>query len=284
MSHAQAVPPPVVSVVIISHGHEAYLDACLTSLGTALSGLRCEALIVDNVDNLAGDSNGEPRMDRIVQGRDFPIRVHRNARQIGFAANCNQAFQMTRGEYVLVLNPDTVLLSGHLGDAVKYLEANPHVGILGSRLVDKEGARQDSFRCFPSVPVFALRLMGADRWKWRPAFYRDSLLEGQDFREPTRVDLVIGAFFLVRRSCFERIGGFDELFFLYYEDADFCFRARAAGMETHYFPALTLMHHHQRSSKSAFGRHARWHAGSALRYFLKHRYFWRPVFGQAGGR
>ena len=276
MSQAQPERPPVVSVVIISHGHEEYLEQCLTSLGTALSGLSAEVLIVDNL--------GGRGMEEVVTGRSFPVRVHRNPRQIGFAANCNQAFRMTCGEYVLVLNPDTVFLSGHLLEAVEYLNTNRHVGILGSRLVNSDGARQDSYRCFPSVPVFALRLMGADRWSRRPAFYRDSLLEGRSFREPARVDLVIGAFFLVRRSCFEEIGGFDESFFMYYEDADFCFRARAEGSETHYFPSITLLHHHQRSSKSILGRHARWHAMSALRYFLKHRYVLRPIFGQASVR
>lgn len=264
-----------LSVVIISHGHEGYLGDCLASLCPALSGLRAEILLIDNL--------GETGLDRLAAGYPFPIRVQRNAHPIGFAANCNQAFRISHGEYVLVLNPDTVCVSGQLREAVAYLDSNRNVGILGARLVNTDGARQESCRCFPSVPVFALRLMGADRWTWRPAFYRESLLEGRLFEKPARVDLVIGAFFLVRRACYERIGGFDESFFLYYEDADFCFRARAAGFETHYFPDLTLMHHHQRSSKSILGRHARWHARSALHYFLKHRYFLRPVLGEAGG-
>lgn len=265
-----------ISIAIISHGHEEFVERCLASLEKELSSSGVEVFIVDNL--------GQCGMDGLAARYGSQVQVHRNARQMGFAANCNQAFRMTRGEYVLLLNPDTELVSGHLSEALAYMDANQHVGILGARLVNSDGTPQASCRCFPSVPVFALRLLGADKWNHRPAFYRSSLLEGRVFVGPTRVDLVTGAFFLVRRLCFERIGGFDESFFLYYEDADFCFRARSKGLETHYFPALTLTHHHQRSSKSFLGPHARWHAHSSLHYFLKHRYFIRPVFGEVGPR
>ena len=101
---------------------------------------------------------------------------------------------------------------------------------------------------------------GADRWKQRPRFYRYRLMEGERFEDTTEVNWVFGAFLLVRFDRFLALGGMDERFRLYYEDVDLCYRFRQRGWRTFYFPAVTVVHQHARSSAAKpFGQAWRWH-------------------------
>lgn len=252
-----------LSVVVISHGHEAFVKRCLESFEPALENVRAEVLLIDNL--------GSGKLAGAVPKLRQPVTLHNNTQRLGFAGNCNEAFRLTRAPYVLLLNPDTEWQSGSVAGAISFMESRPDAGILGCKLVDDGGREQESYRRFPNAMVFAARVLGAERWPWQPAFYREAMMEGQRPRATAEVDLVTGAFFLVRRSCFEKIGGFDESFFMYYEDADFCYRARQAGMRTFFYPAITVLHQHQRSSRDLTSPHARWHMQSALRYFRKHR-------------
>jgi GT2 family glycosyltransferase len=251
-----------LTVIVVSHGHEQFLPRCLGSLPAAIAGLRTQVLIVDNA------STG--RMQVVARNSPIPAEVRVNASPVGFAANCNRAIRETQSRYVLLLNPDTAFLEGRLDEAVACLEQRPDAGVLGCRLVDSQGAQQESYRRFPTLAIFLARICGAESWPWRPRFYDRAMMRGASFTEAAEVDLVTGAFFLIRRSCFDRIGGFDDGFFLYYEDADFCYRARQAGLRTIYYPGLTLLHEHQRSSRALASPYARWHIRSAMRYFSKH--------------
>jgi N-acetylglucosaminyl-diphospho-decaprenol L-rhamnosyltransferase len=272
VSETTAVPQ--LAVVVISHGHEAYLSRCLDSIPAALDGLSAQVLLVDNL--------GSSAMAGIVGRSPVPVTLRVNATPKGFAGNCNAAIRSTRAPYVLLLNPDTAFVSGRVKEAVDFMEANRGVGILGCRLLNRDGRQQESYRRYPIVPVFLARVFGAERWPWRPAFYRSSLMQDQGFTGPGEVDLVTGACFLLRRRCFDQIGGFDEGFFMYWEDADFCYRARVHGFSTFFYPGITVFHELLRSSRVVTSRHAMWHLRSAVRFFRKHRVVFRAPAPQNG--
>jgi N-acetylglucosaminyl-diphospho-decaprenol L-rhamnosyltransferase len=160
---------------------------------------------------------------------------------------------------------------------VRLLEMESSVGIVTCRLLNPDGSVQQNYRRFPTVPVAVSRIFNADSWPWRPPFYRYRLMEQEQLHEGTAVDWVFGAFMLMRRQQFQELGGMDASFRLYYEDVDLCYRYSLAGLQTYYFPSVSFMHHHLRTSaQSTFGPTRRWHASSMIRYFTKHRYAFRP--------
>lgn len=253
-------PPVDLSIVIVSHGHEALLPGCVASLAPALEGLGAEILVIDNLQ--AGGAAAA------LAGT--PARVVANAAPVGFAANCNRGAAASGGRCILFLNPDTVHRAGRLADALAFLEARPQVGLLGCTLLDQDGTPQQNFRRFPSPAIPIARGLGADRWAVQPGWYRRGLMTDMRTDHPFPVDWIFGAFLLMRRADYQAIGGMDEAYRLYYEDVDLAWRLSRAGLATWVFPALAFEHAHQRSSaKRPFSRAWRWHVASALRYFSR---------------
>ncbi|MBR0670938.1 glycosyltransferase [Neoroseomonas soli] len=251
---------PDLSVVVVSHGHEAMLPRCLGSLAPALDGLSAEMLVIDNL----------PSGGAAAALAGLPARVVGNAVPLGFAANVNRGAAATTGRHLLFLNPDTEHRAGRIAEALDFLAARPRIGLLGCTLLEEDGSPQQSFRRFPSPAVPIARGLGADRWPWRPAWYRRAMMVGQAGEEPFPVDWIFGAFLLMRRADFERVGGMDEGYRLYYEDIDLAWRLRRLGLATWVHPGLRFLHAHQRASaKRPFSRAWRWHVAGALRYFAR---------------
>lgn len=256
-----------LSVIIVSHGHEAMLTTCIGSLAPLLAPVKAEIIVIDNLQ--------DGRVAAALAG--YPVRLIENQAPQGFAANINEAARVASGRHLLILNPDTEGRSGCLANAIVFLDQHPQVGILGCRLLNPDGSRQQNYRQFPTLPVVIARGLGADRWPWQPPFYRHRLRVDVRSAEPHRVDWVFGAFMLLRRDEFLRLGAMDEGFRLYYEDVDLCYRYRKMGLATCVYPEIVFLHVHLRSSAThPFGRTWRWHVASAVRYFRKSGYLFRP--------
>ena len=251
---------PELSVVVISHRHEALLPRCIGSLAPALAGIATEIVVIDNLQ--AGGA--------AAALADLPARVVANATPVGFAANVNRGAAETNGRHLLFLNPDTEYSAGRLAEAIAFLEDRPEVGLLGCTLLDEDGTPQQNFRRFPSPAIPLARGLGAERWPWQPAWYRRGMMDGVRGDAPFPVDWIFGAFLLMRRADFTRVGGMDCGYRLYYEDVDLAWRLRRAGLATWVFPALRFIHDHQRSSaRRPFSQAWRWHVRSAFRYFTR---------------
>ncbi|MBW6396489.1 glycosyltransferase family 2 protein [Roseomonas sp. HJA6] len=249
---------PDLAIVIISHGHDAMLPACIASLQPALTELSSEIVVIDNLPDGAAA--------KAVAG--FDVHVLRNDRSVGFAANVNRGAAATTAPFLLFLNPDTEHREGRLIDAIRFLDEHPRIGLLGCTLVSENGTLQQNFRRFPSPAVPIARGFGAEHWPWRPAWYTRATMPMGRRATPFAVDWIFGAFLLMRRADFERVGGMDERYRLYYEDVDLAWRLRRAGLATWIFPAIRFLHVHQRASaRRPFSRAWCWHVGSALRYF-----------------
>jgi N-acetylglucosaminyl-diphospho-decaprenol L-rhamnosyltransferase len=228
---------PALDVVIVSFRCEALLRACLTSL---LANPPAGELNVHVVDNASGDGTAE-----MVRREFAQVRLTQNADNLGFSRANNQALSSGDAPYALVLNPDTRVTSGALDALIAVLEANPQVGMAGPRLELEDGSFDHaSRRSFPT-PLSALGHftgVGRRRESGALAAYRaPGVAEGP-------VDAVNGAFMLIRRRALDRVGLFDEGYWMYMEDLDLCYRFAEAGWVTWYEPSVTVRHLKAQSS------------------------------------
>jgi N-acetylglucosaminyl-diphospho-decaprenol L-rhamnosyltransferase len=223
------------SVVIVNYHHDALLAECLESLAKASPGLSTEVIVVDNGGTLAPGGFRER----------FPaIHFVDNPENLGFARAANQGIRLARGRHVLCLNPDTVVHEGALHRLVAYLDAHPGVGVVGARLLESDGSLQYSCRRFPSyLTIFFGRYALLTRLFPRNRASRDYLYLDWDHRSAREVDWVSGACLMVRREVIARVGGFDEGYFLFVEDMDWCRRIRDAGFTVAYVPEAVVTHH-----------------------------------------
>jgi len=261
---------PEISVVVVSYNTRDILRRCLAQLRAALAGIRGEAIVVDNA---SADGSADMVAD------EFPeMRLLRSSVNLGFAAANNRGFELARGRYVVLLNPDAFVGDGALARALAHMERSPRVGLAGGRLQDPDGRLQPSGRLFPSLLNELLVTSGL------AARYAGSRLFGRfdrswaDPGRPARVDWVPGAFTIIRREALARTGGFDERFFMYYEEVDLCRRMADAGYEVWYWPDIVVTHIGGASSKtvkslafsSAGSQLTLWRLRSALLYYRKH--------------
>ena len=223
------------------------------------------------VDNYSGD--GVPAMVR----ERFPwVKVRENINN-GFGAGNNLAFREATGEYVILLNPDLTVFPGEMEKWIEWMDAHPAVGISGPRTLNPDRSDQTSCYRFPSLlmPVYRRTFLGNTSWGKR--YVKNFLMEEMDRTKEQEVDWVQGSAMCIRRSVLEKLGGFDERFFMYLEDADLCRQVWAAGARVAYTPVATVVHYHRRQSRirrpwEIFrNRTARAHIQSAIKYFLKYR-------------
>lgn len=230
-----------VTLSVVSHGQEELVSGLLTDVKRDLSGTP-----VVLTHNLPAQT---PSMDVSL--------CLQNEEPKGFGANHNAAFRHSVTPFFGVVNPDIRLTSNPLPSLIKCFE-DPRVGLVAPRVVDSNGNTEDSARHFPTISnLVAKAILG------RRGVY-DSL-DGQ----PLQVDWVAGMFMIFRAEAFSEIGGFDDEFFLYYEDVDICARLWQAGWKVVLDPGVSVIHDGQRSSHRDL-KYTRMHAKSMMRYFWKY--------------
>ncbi len=256
-----------VSVVIVNFNAGEHLRTCIESLVQHLDGLTWDGVVIDNAS-----SDGSPEL---VVDLSANVRLVRNSTNVGFGRAVNQGIAASTGDLVLLLNPDCKVLPGLVEGLRTELEAHNRCAIVGPRVLDADGALQGSAR---GDPTFFTGLFGRSTLLTRllpgsaPARTNvrttEALESGQSSVE---VDWVSGACMLVRREALEGVGGFDERFFLYWEDADLCIRLRHAGFHIRYVPGAEVIHHVGQSSRSAQELSIREFHRSAYLYYATHR-------------
>lgn len=258
---------PRLSVLIVSWNARELLAACLDSLAASVRSPH-EVIVADN-----GSSDGSQAMLAGRAGREGGLEWFETGGNVGFARANNLALERARGERLLLLNPDTVALPGALDAMLDHLDRHPEVGVVAPRLLNTDGSDQETARAFPT-PAAALfgrrsllrRLFPNNRWSRR--YLTGS---GRSGDEPFAVEWVSGACLLVTREAVARAGRLDEGFFMHFEDADWCFRIRRAGLAVHCLPAARVLHH-QGGSRRGWppGQVIAFHRG-AFRFYRKHR-------------
>ncbi|BBK30150.1 hypothetical protein EDC65_4603 [Stella humosa] len=225
---------PTLDIVVVNWNAGPQLRACLETIANSTGeGFRLGRVIVSDNGSVDGSADG-------LDDLGLPLAVLRNGANLGFGAACNRATAMGDGDYLLLLNPDTRLEPETLARSVAHMAVHPEIGILGVRLVDADGATHRSCARFPRVRHFVHKITGLDRVL--PKLCHGHLMQEWDHRDSRPVDQVMGAFFLMPRPLFEQLGGFDERFFLYFEDVDFAWRAQASGRPCHFLAEVTAFH------------------------------------------
>lgn len=253
-----------VQVVIVNWNSGAQLRHCLQSFA-AVAGDDVTARVTV-VDNASADGS----QDGLGAPPSVPLALIHNNENRGFAAACNQGAAGTDAEFLLFLNPDTQLMPGSLERPVQYLRSpdNAAVGIVGIQLVDSDGHVARNTARTPTACSMVGNTVGLDRLM--PAIFPPHFVSEWAHDATRAVDQVMGAFFLVRRTVFETLGGFDERFFVYYEDLDFAVRARAQRWSSAYLATAQAFHRGQGTTDTATERRTFYFCRSRILYALKH--------------
>lgn len=259
-----------VDVVVVNWNAGFQLAENVESIGKHDHGLVSSVIIVDNAST-------DDSLDRVETMQDLPFKplIIRNSENYGFGKACNLGAQQAKSEYLLFLNPDAALYADTLPKALAFMQdpANSKVGICGVQLLDEAGHVSRSCARFPSALGFVAHAVGLDRFFPRLGHF----MAEWDHAQTRQVDQVIGAFFLVRRNLFEALHGFDERFFVYFEEVDFSYRARQAGWRSMYLAEAQAFHAGGGTSNQVKARRLFYSLRSRLLYAFKH-FSWMGAF------
>ena len=248
--------PASVAVLIVNFHVYDGLERALSSLGGAE-----DVVVFDQASEAAAAAR--------VRALHPAVRWITSEQNVGFAAGVNRAAGLTTARYLLLLNPDAVVGDGAVAALAGWLDAHPDCGIVGPRVLDPDGAVQASARRFPNALT---AIAGRSTWLSRrfPNNWLTSRnLVAREATAPTRVDWLAGSCVMIRRELFDRLGGFDERFFLYWEDTDLAWRARSLGYHCTYLPTVRVHHVGGQSAHHAPERSIREFHRSAYLYFVK---------------
>lgn len=234
---------PDVSVVIVSFRVPELLRACLASVQRETTGCSYEIVVVENA---SGDGSAE------LVASEFPdVRLIALEENIGFAAGSNLGARAATGEYVLMLNPDTELVGDTLTALLRYARAHPRAGLVGGRTLNPAG-ELDPGSCWGAQSLWSLVCFasGLSTVFRRSRVFNPESLGAWPRDSEREVDIVTGCLCLAPRAVWEELGGFDEAFFMYGEDADLAARARKRGYHPAITPDAVIVHHVGASSHS----------------------------------
>jgi hypothetical protein len=255
-----------VAAVLVNYNAGSELVLALQSLASDLAGRDWEAVVVDNASVDGSDSFAHAFAPR--------VRLLRNATNVGFGRAVNQGIAACRAPVVLIMNPDCQVHAGAVATLHAQLDAHEACAVVGPRVLDPEGTVQGSARGDPDMLTGLFGRTGRLR-EWfplLPAARRNVVTDAAigNGTPSVVVDWVSGACMLVRRSAFDAVGGFDERYFMYWEDADLCRRLRARGYHVRYVPGATVVHQVGHSSRTARAGSIRAFHDSAYLYYATH--------------
>src|SRR3954469_16710443 len=252
---------PEVDIVIVNWNSRSLLRECLTALDQSTMAQQLNLVIVDN-DSGDGSADG-------LAAQHMRIDLVRNTQNHGFAAACNQGAKRGSAPLLLFLNPDVRVRRETVERTVQYLTApsNSCVGIVGVQLVDNDGRIQRTCARTPTVATLLLGTMFLDRLC--PRLVPPHFLSERDHYDTRPVDQVMGAFLMIRRTLFHKLGEFDQRFFVYYEDVDLCLAAREAGWRVMHFAGALAEHVGGGTTQAIKHKRSLYHARSRIAYTAK---------------
>ena len=257
---------PEIAAIIVNYNAGAELERALRSIADDMADHAWEGVVVDNASI---DGSGAA-----VDAFAANVRLARNSTNVGFARAVNQGLAATSAPRVLILNPDCRLMAGAAGTLRAILDAHPQCAIVGPRILNPDGSMQGSARGDPDMftGLFGRTTLLRKLSPFLPIAKRnivvDEALRGGE--ESVIVDWLSGACMLARRDALDAVEGFDEQFFLYWEDADLCRRLRARGYHVRYVPGATAIHRVGQSSRTARVSAIRAFHESAYLYYARH--------------
>jgi GT2 family glycosyltransferase len=257
-----------LSIIIVNWKVKDLLEKSLRSIFEQTKGISFEVFVVDN-----NSGDGSVKMVR----EKFPqVDLTASAENLGFAKGNNLAIKKSRGRYVLLLNPDTEILENTLGKMVKFMDAHQDCGIAGCKLINADLSTQPSVRAFPDLASQIFILLKLHHLFPHSKAMFKYLVQDFDYEKTQEVDQVMGAFMIIRREVFDKIGFMDENFWLWFEEVDFCKCAKEAGFKILYTPEAKIIHLYGQSFKQVLSVPKQKVLNRSLAYYFKKH-------GTAGG-
>ena len=233
-----------VSIVIVNYNVRDFLEQCLRSVFRATGGIDSEVFVVDN-----HSVDGSQAMVR----DKFPqVNLIENHQNLGFSKANNQALRLVKGEYVLVLNPDTLLEEETIRKCIFFMDSHPEAGALGVKMINGKGKfLPESKRALPTPAVAFYKMFGLAKLFPKSQKFGKYHLSYLDKDKIHSVEILCGAFMFIRKEALNKAGLFDEDFFMYGEDIDLSYRLIKAGYLNYYFPESTIIHYKGESTRKS---------------------------------
>ena len=252
-----------LSVIIVNYNVREFLEQAIRSLYQSVNGLHIEIFVVDN-----NSIDGSVQM---VRDRFPEVRVIANEDNVGFSTANNQAIRIARGRHLFILNPDTIVQEDTLTTLVQFMDEHPKAGAVGCKILNPDGTfAPESRRSFPTPAVAFYRMTGLSKLFPKSKTFGRYNLSYLTPDTATEIDALSGSCMVVRKAAVESAGMFDEDFFMYGEDLDWCYRIQEAGWEIHYTPDTQIIHYKGESTKKGELRYVLLFYGAMLRFAEKH--------------
>ncbi len=252
-----------VSIIIVNWNTKDLLCNCLKSVDEQAGDIDYEIIVVDN--NSSDDS-----VKMVTDGFKHVILIE-NSENVGFAAANNQAIQIAKGRYVLLLNSDTEVLDKAIEKTVVFADKHPKAGAVGCRVLNPDGTLQNTCFMFPSVLNMLISTFYFNKLFPSNRFFGREQMTWWDRNDVRDVDVITGCYMLVRKDAIERIGNMDENYFVYGEETDWCYRLKKDGWEIMFTPASQIIHYGGQGTKQQRAEMILQLRGSILLFIKKHK-------------
>ena len=254
-----------LSIIIVNHNHGSFLNGNISSIYNNTSKLDFEIILINNTPN----DSYIPNILKL-----FPkIKYHENTFFKGFSENNNIGIEMSYGERLLFLNPDTELKNDAINKLYNFV-INNEVGVCGAKLINRDNSVQMSCRKFPTILSSILRRTPVRLFFSKHDRGESHLMNSWDHNCTRQVDWVLGACMMIDKSLINKIGLFDINYFMYCEDIDLCYRSNKMGYMTYYLHDAEIYHDHQGGSdKNLISKYSYFHIKSMIYFIYKHKYF-----------
>ena len=251
-----------VGVVIVNINSGRLLEKCVNSLYFSnLERINLEIIVVDN--------NSTDKSTQLTKLNDSRLKLIKNNKNRGFGYACNQGVKILNTDYILFLNPDTEVKSNTIRESIRFLENNEKVSVLGALHRDENGEVKQSCSRTPTPKLVLNDIFGLSKL-FPKIFTPSTLMVNFDYNTSSFVDQVMGAYMLMKRKVFIELNGFDTRFFVYYEDADFAYRARLKGYNSYYNSEIEIIHHGRGTTKSISQISLFYNLRSRIQFTYKH--------------
>jgi GT2 family glycosyltransferase len=252
-----------ISIIIVTWNSQEFIRNCLDSIFLSQVNFASEVVVVDN--------NSSDETAKIVEQLYPQVNLTQNKENLGYAKGNNQGIEESRGEYVLLLNPDTQVLEDSLSLMYRFMEENPNAGALGPKLLNPDKTVQPSCREFPTFSTLIWEFSGLSRLFPRSRVFGGWRMGYFDFDRQREVDQPMASCLMLRRTALEDVGIFDESLAMFFNDVDLCYRIKEGGWRIHFYPEAKVIHHKGGSTRKAKARMI-WLSHLAFyKFFKKHK-------------
>ncbi len=261
---------PAVSFIITHHKDQEFLKPCIESIKRCVRNFDYEIVVAD--------SETQESTRRLIRDEFLDVILSESKENLGFSKIVNAALKWVHGNYIVILNSDTVLLDPSIENIFRYLEAHKDIGLVGPALFYPDGTPQPSaFRFYSPLTLLTRRTFIGKTFLGKRDLDRFLMKDRDLAHEPIAVDWLMGSALFTTKKALRDVGPLDERFFMYFEDVDWSRRFWEKRYQVIYYPAAHLIHHHVKTSKTSRGPfdlvcnpYARTHLASAIKYFLKY--------------